>query len=99
VDHQDSQQFAEEYVVVMGALDAGLRPDPFPDRAGSLLPGILAAARTGLSPAGDDEQANEGPLHQDPAVLLGARNPEASGTDRNATVKARKATRRGPRLT
>src|SRR6476661_8018629 len=40
-----------------GAFDAGLRPDPFPDRAASLLPGLLAATRTGLSPAGDDELA------------------------------------------
>jgi hypothetical protein len=38
-----------------GALDAGLRPGPFPDRAASLLPGLLAATRTGLTPAGDDE--------------------------------------------
>src|ERR1700750_3210773 len=38
-----------------GALDAGLRPDPFPDRAASLLPGLLAATRTGLTPAGNDE--------------------------------------------
>ena len=37
------------------ALDAGLRPDPFPDRAASLLPGLLVATRTGLTPAGDDE--------------------------------------------
>ena len=37
------------------ALDAGLRPDPFPGRAASLLPGLLAATRTGLSPAGGDE--------------------------------------------
>jgi hypothetical protein len=38
------------------AFDAGLRPDPFPDQAASLLPGLLAATRTGLTPAGDDEQ-------------------------------------------
>src|SRR5919106_1595395 len=37
------------------ALNAGLRPGPFPDRAASLLPGLLAATRTGLTPAGDDE--------------------------------------------
>ena len=37
------------------AFGAGLRPDPFPDRAASLLPGLLAATRTGLTPAGDDE--------------------------------------------
>jgi hypothetical protein len=39
----------------IGALDAGLRPRPFPDEAASLLPGHLAATRTGLSPASDDE--------------------------------------------
>jgi hypothetical protein len=37
------------------ASHAGLRPDPFPDRAASPLPGLLAATRTGLPPAGDDE--------------------------------------------
>jgi hypothetical protein len=37
------------------ALDAGLRPGQFPDPAASLLPGLLAATRTGLTPAGDDE--------------------------------------------
>ena len=40
------------------AFDAGLRPGPFPDRAASLLPGLLAATRTGLPPAGDDELTN-----------------------------------------
>jgi hypothetical protein len=40
------------------ALDAGLRPGPFPGRAASLLPGLLAATRTGLPPAGDDELTN-----------------------------------------
>ena len=29
-----------------GALDAGLRPGPFPSRAASLLPGLLTATRT-----------------------------------------------------
>jgi hypothetical protein len=37
------------------AIDTGLRPGPFPDRAASLLPGLLAATRTGLTPASDDE--------------------------------------------
>ena len=37
------------------ASDAGLRPDPFPSRAASLLPGLLVATRTGLTPAGNDE--------------------------------------------
>src|ERR1700750_867492 len=41
------------------ALDAGLRPGPFPDRAASLLPGLLAATRTGLPPAGGDEPTNK----------------------------------------
>jgi hypothetical protein len=40
------------------ASDTGLRPGPFPDRAASLLPGLLAAIRTGLSPAGEDELAS-----------------------------------------
>lgn len=40
------------------AFDTGLRPDPFPDRAASLLPGLLAATRTGLPPASDDELTN-----------------------------------------
>ena len=37
------------------ALDAALRPRAFPPEAGSLLPGLLTATRTGPSPAGDDE--------------------------------------------
>src|SRR5664279_258723 len=37
------------------ALDTGLRPGPFPTRAASLLPGLLTATRTGLTPASDDE--------------------------------------------
>ena len=45
------------------AFDAGLRPGPFPDRAASLLPGLLAATRTGLSPAGDDELTNTKKYH------------------------------------
>src|SRR5215210_9381869 len=37
------------------AFDTGLRPRPLPDEAASLLPGPLAATRTGLTPASDDE--------------------------------------------
>src|SRR3954454_10358594 len=55
------------------AFDAGLRPDPFPDRAASLLPGLLAATRTGLAPAGDDVLTNLGHLHEVTSVSLGAR--------------------------
>jgi hypothetical protein len=40
------------------AFDAGLRPRPFPDETASLLPGLLAATRTGLTPASDDELTN-----------------------------------------
>ena len=47
------------------ASDAGLRPGPFPDRAASLLPGLLAATRTGLTPAGDDELMLDHDLHID----------------------------------
>jgi hypothetical protein len=53
------------------AFDAGLRPDPFPDRAASLLPGLLAATRTGLTPVGDDELTLDHDLHID-LQLLGA---------------------------
>ena len=41
------------------AFDAALRPDPFPDRAASLLPGLPAATRTGLTPSGGDEHEQQ----------------------------------------
>jgi hypothetical protein len=67
------------------ASDAGLRPDPFPDRAASLLPGLLAATRTGLTPAGDDELMLDHDLHfvlqlwahPGQVVRLSGRNPSA----------------------
>jgi len=40
------------------AFDAGLRPRPFPDETASLLPGLLAATRTGLPPASNDKLTN-----------------------------------------
>jgi len=40
------------------AFDAGLRHRAFPPDAASLLPGLLAATRTGLTPASDDELTN-----------------------------------------
>ena len=58
-----------------GAFDAGLRPGPFPGQTASLLPGLLAATRAGLPPAGDDELTNKkyGCLpHSPPPALLGA---------------------------
>src|SRR5258708_2577981 len=62
------------------AFDAGLRPGPFPGRAASLLPGLLAATRTGLPPASDDELTNSKIrcyLTASPPALLGARKTEA----------------------
>src|SRR3954447_6727682 len=56
------------------AFDTGLRPDPFPDRAASLLPGLLAATRTGLPPASDDElTTTDQPPTRSTSCLLGAR--------------------------
>jgi len=40
-------------------LDTGLRPGPFPTRVASLLPGLLTATRTGLTPASDDEHEQQ----------------------------------------
>src|SRR5829696_4946863 len=60
------------------AFDAALRPRAFPPDAGSLLPGLLAATRTGLPPASDDELTTEDQLHTTTSCLLGARKAEAS---------------------
>jgi hypothetical protein len=45
-----ASRYATDRIVAppCGAFDAGLRPGPFPGRAASLLPGLLAATRTGL---------------------------------------------------
>src|SRR5436190_22545495 len=57
------------------AFDAGLRPRPFPDDTASLLPVLLAATRTGLPPASDDELTNRRSAapHGFTSTLLGAR--------------------------
>src|SRR5947208_1804522 len=56
------------------AFDTGLRPDPFPDRAASLLPSLLAVTRTGLPPASDDElTTTDQPPTRSTSCLLGAR--------------------------
>jgi len=71
------------------AFDAGLRPGPFPDQAASLLPGLLAATRTGLSPAGDDELTNSKIrcyVTASPPTLLGARKIEARRLDVEAEL-------------
>src|SRR4051812_40737527 len=48
-----------------GLLTLGFDPTRFPDQAASLLPGLLAATRTGLTPAGDDELMLDHDLHID----------------------------------
>src|SRR5215212_10236888 len=75
------------------AFDAGLRPDPFPDRAASLLPGLLAATRTGLTPAGDDELKTKVNYTSPPPGPLGARIDQArtDGTPRTVARTAGRA--------
>ena len=63
------------------AFDAGLRRRAFPPGAASLLPGLLAATRTGLPPAGDDELTNSKIrcyVTASPPALLGARKMQVS---------------------
>ncbi len=62
------------------AFDAGLRPDPFPDQAASLLPGLLAATRTGLTPAGDDELTTPDELHTHLQVRWAHERPRLEGS-------------------
>jgi hypothetical protein len=61
------------------AFDAALRRQAFPPDAGSLLPGLLAATRTGLPPASDDEHEQQIDLYdtRSPPVPLGARKRQA----------------------
>jgi len=70
------------------AFDAGHRPRPFPDDTASLLPGLLAATRTGLTPASDDElRTRRTPWHYvtvSPPALLGARKIRARASGRIA---------------
>ena len=61
------------------AFDAGPRPRPLPDEAANLLPGLLAATRTGLPPAGDDELTTTDQLHTTTSILLGARMIKVGG--------------------
>ena len=60
------------------AFDTGLRPNPFPDQAANLLPGLLTATRTGLTPASDDELTTKDHLHKVTSDPLVARNSEVS---------------------
>ena len=72
------------------AFDTGLRPGPIPTRAASLLPGLLTATRTGLTPASDDEhEPTDHPVTRSPPVPLGARKIEAKlPATRNGTAAA-----------
>jgi hypothetical protein len=65
---------AQLHAPKIGALDAGLRPRPFPDETASLLPGHLAATRTGLTPASNDELTKRkiNHLHDQPSFPLDA---------------------------
>jgi hypothetical protein len=60
-----------------GAFDARLRAERSPRRRG-LLPGLLAAARPGLIPAGDDELLAAGSAQRITSCSLDARNIEVS---------------------
>ena len=62
-----------------GAFDAGLRPDPFPDQAASLLPGLLAATRTGLTPASDDELETRTSPQRDHLLITGRTGCSTNG--------------------
>jgi len=66
------------------AFDTGLRPDQFPNQAASLLPGLLTATRTGLTPASDDELTTKDHLHKVTSSLLVARKIEAKLDKRDA---------------
>jgi hypothetical protein len=70
------------------AFDTGLRPRRFPHKAASLLPGLLAVTRTGLTPASDDELTTEDqPPTRSTSCLLGA--PELLTEDRYRAVVSR----------
>ena len=53
-----------------GAFDAALRRRAFPPDAGSLLPGLLAATRTGLTPAGGHELAHGHLTTRHPLMMI-----------------------------
>jgi hypothetical protein len=71
-----------------GAFDTGLRRRTFPSDTASLLPGHLAATRTGLTPASDDELTTKDHLQPATSSLLGARKTEAKPNSR-LTLKDR----------
>jgi len=76
----DAAGFASRYGPLsrspIRAFDTGLRPRPFPNETASLLPGLLTATRTGLTPASDDELTTQDqPPTRSTSCLLGARKP------------------------
>src|SRR5215211_7846236 len=63
-----------------GALDAGLRHRAFPPDAASLLPGLLAATRTGPTPAGECELTFRSGHYQAPPPNSGHTDPGSAQT-------------------
>ena len=68
-----------------GALDTGLRPDPFPDRAASLLPGSLTTTRTGLTPAGNNKHTNSVISPHQTTSSVSGRTPVSRGNSAAAS--------------
>ena len=63
-----------------GCLTLRFDPRAFPREAGSLLPGLLAATRTGPSPAGDDELVVEIAIYLFIALQQSGRTPGSRRT-------------------
>jgi len=82
------------------AFDAALRRRAFPPDAGSLLPGLLAATRTGLPPASDDEHEQQIDPYdtRSPPVPLGARKPRVNVPSSADGRDVRRDSRRAPAL-
>jgi L-ascorbate metabolism protein UlaG (beta-lactamase superfamily) len=70
-----------------GLLTLGLPRRAFPPDTASLLPGLLAATRTGLTPAGNDELVTKGSAQHITPSRLGTRNNEANFLHRGDHAK------------
>src|SRR4051794_40202362 len=68
------------------AFDTGLRPRRLPHAPATLLPGLLTATRTGLTPASDDELTTKDHLNTVPSSLLVARKRQASASSSSWTA-------------
>ena len=88
----DKESFRRR-VIRDGDLMPGFDPTPVPDRAASLRPGLLAATRTGLTPASDDKRrqaTTKDHVHKVTSDLLVARKIEARpDASRHERLKAR----------